>query len=230
MNSLVVFLPGNIAGKFGGELKWSYLLNVPYALFPVLFAHRLFSLPAPANKPQSSSTVTSTIHFLLNLILFPALLAAIALCFFRMFAAIGSPALPAVFWVENVEPYLKDPTLYPLLQMIIFVVYYVPVFIFAACSLYSPPITNNHAQWLADWSAIAFGGALQAQFSYVGPALHNIPTYPEPSWKAVPEQGWDYFVAANALMVLVPFLLFVKYSLLDREVASVNVKKTKKYR
>ena len=39
------------------ELKWSYLLNVPYVLFPLLFARRLFnqrvaSPPPPTKKKQ----------------------------------------------------------------------------------------------------------------------------------------------------------------------------------
>ncbi|PIK61377.1 putative transmembrane 6 superfamily member 1 isoform X2 [Apostichopus japonicus] len=34
MMSLVIFMPGNIAGKFGGDLKVSYVLNFPFVVLP----------------------------------------------------------------------------------------------------------------------------------------------------------------------------------------------------
>jgi hypothetical protein len=108
MNSLVVFLPGNIAGKFGWELKWSYLLNVPYALFPMLFVVRLFSQPTPLDKPTPSSPkakTKKTASFLgrvFDSFLAILLLASVGLVFFRLFASLNSPVEVIRWWKHQV--------------------------------------------------------------------------------------------------------------------------------
>ena len=36
--------------------------------------------------------------------------------------------------------------------------------------------------WLVDYAALIAGGSLQGQFAYVGAAVHNLASYPEPAW------------------------------------------------
>jgi len=207
MNSLVVFLPGNVAGKFGWELQWSYLLNVPYALFPMLFVLRLFSQSKPEQKDKKKTQDEFRIVRILDFFLFFGLIASIFLAFLRLFAALNSPALPAQMWLTHVEPYLSDPTLYPLLQTIIYVVYFVPFYLYAAHYVF---YGGSPSQSVLDWTSIYLGASLQAQFSYVGPALHNIPTYPEPTWRPVPPEGWDYFVVTHAFLTIFPLILWLR--------------------
>jgi len=212
MNSLIVFLPGNLCGKFAPEVKWSYLLNVPYVLFPLLFAVRAFDTSGARKVKAARRTAARSPLDYAILVLSTA---AVPLCFFRFFAAVGSPGPYAQDWVFHVEPYLRDPTLYPLLQCIAYVVYFAPFFIAATYCLVFPPIDPETYTTLADWSAICFGAMLQAQFSFVGPSLHMIPTYPEPTWRPVPAEGWTSFLVAQALLTLLPALLFLRYKSID---------------
>uniref|UniRef100_A0ACB8F0Z1 Uncharacterized protein n=1 Tax=Sphaerodactylus townsendi TaxID=933632 RepID=A0ACB8F0Z1_9SAUR len=43
--SLVVFLLGNVVGKYGSEIRPAFLLNFPYLLIPIWAARRIFSQP-----------------------------------------------------------------------------------------------------------------------------------------------------------------------------------------
>jgi hypothetical protein len=214
MNSLVVFLPGNVAGKFGGELKWSYLLNVPYVLFPLMFAVRLFGqeghhTTTPTKKsPQRKKSSLSPLTRIIDFIFIIGLIVSLLLAFLRLFAALRSPLPLSVWWRLQVEPYLLDPTLYPLLQTIIYVVYFVPYYIYAITYLVSP--NTPPSQHFLDATCLHLGAALQAQFSFVGPSLHNIPTYPEPTWQPVPAEGWIWFVMAHTLLTILPILLWLR--------------------
>ena len=106
MNSLVVFLPGNIAGRFGSEVKWSYLLNVPYALFPMLFVVRLFGQRTPLDDGDSSPSLKrekiSFMQKIFDLTLAIMFAGLSILAFVRLFASLNSPAIVASWWKNTV--------------------------------------------------------------------------------------------------------------------------------
>eukprot|EP01127_Copromyxa_protea_P003740 TRINITY_DN13529_c0_g1_i1.p1 TRINITY_DN13529_c0_g1~~TRINITY_DN13529_c0_g1_i1.p1 ORF type:complete len:393 (-),score=48.55 TRINITY_DN13529_c0_g1_i1:55-1095(-) len=211
MNSLVVFLPGNVIGKWGAQIKESYLLNVPYVLFPLIFAVREFRKKSPSATLQGKEPVSRGFFLtIIDYILSAWLVFAIGLAFFRAFVVLQSPRNWTNWWISEYEPILSCEGRWPMLQILAHVYFFVPFYICALQSLYSP----RGKTWFPDWAAIHAGAALQGQFSYIYPAVHQIPTfpstYPNQEWKPVPQSGEFVFWAINLSLVVFPVLLFLR--------------------
>ncbi|XP_015271011.1 PREDICTED: transmembrane 6 superfamily member 2 [Gekko japonicus] len=118
--SLLVFLPGNIVGKYGSEIRLAYFLNFPYLLIPIWAARRIFSQPKPlpllmadkVSEEQSRSILQRPLD--LGLVGFFLLSAAFTL--FRGLVVLDCPADVCFDYVYQQEPYLRDPVAYPKVQ------------------------------------------------------------------------------------------------------------------
>ncbi|XP_033122313.1 transmembrane 6 superfamily member 1-like, partial [Anneissia japonica] len=120
MNSIIVFLPGNIAGKFGGNVKASYFLNMPYIIFPLLGAFRFLRSREPVDVPEEEKIKAqkkSIFQRPFDLMMVIYLLISCVFSFIRMLAALNSPIPFAQAYVKFYEPYLLDPVIYPKLQV-----------------------------------------------------------------------------------------------------------------
>jgi len=231
MNSIIVFLPGSIIGKFGHELKESFFLNVPYALFPLVFAVREFRKPSPAKQlDQKGGRKVArkwNLFSIIDFLLIAWLLFAIGLAFFRAFIVQGTPRSYSAWWVKNYEPILLDESKWPTLQVMTYVYFFVPFYICAVNSLLFP----NGKTWFPDWTAIHMGAALQAQFSYIYPAVHQIPiapsTYPNQTFVPVPKSGETVFWIINLSLVVMPILLFLRVCFVDQSYWAHLVEKVK---
>lgn len=226
MNSLVVFLPGNVIGKFGSQIKESYLLNLPYILFPLVFAVREFRKESPASAAKGREPVRRGFFLLLiDVILACWLVFAIVLAFFRAFVVMNSPREWTNWWIEGFEPILTCEGKWPILQILAYVYYFVPFYVAALNSLYDP----RGKTWFPDWAAIHAGAALQGQFSYIYPAVHQIPTfpstYPNLTWVPIPASGEFVFWAINLSLVVFPVLLFLRACFVNQGYWSVPKEK-----
>jgi len=215
MNSLIVFLPGNVVGKFGNNLKESYFLNVPYVLFPLIFAVRQFRKPSPAATTRKTNESRGFFLGVLDCLLIVSLLLSTLVAFFRAFVAIDSPI--GRWYVQGVEPIISCEGKWPKLQLFAYVYYFVPFYLSAINSLINP----DGKTWFPDWTCVAFGAALQGQFSYIFPAIHQIPThpstYPKGKWIPIPAEGENIFWVINfGLYVVVPALLFFRVCFVDQ--------------
>eukprot|EP00743_Colponemidia_sp_Colp-15_P002316 GILK01002511.1.p1 GENE.GILK01002511.1~~GILK01002511.1.p1 ORF type:complete len:402 (-),score=24.45 GILK01002511.1:43-1113(-) len=220
LNSIIVFLPGNAIGKFGQSIKPSYLLNVPYALFPLIFGLRLLNQRDQhaaefVRRVKSTRPLGSIWGRPLDLLFVVFLAFATVFCTFRALVAFGSPISFCRWWLSDVEPYISDPTSYPVLQMAVYALYFAPFFVGAMMALIKP----SGCSWLPDWAAIAAGGLAQGQFSYIGAALHVPAPYPEPAWKPVPTHTLSLFLCVNVALVVVPQLLALRCCAGDRPAA-----------
>ena len=56
MNSMIVFLPGNVLGPWGHEVQLSYLLNIPYTFFPISFFILLLSQTKFNNNNRNNNS------------------------------------------------------------------------------------------------------------------------------------------------------------------------------
>ncbi|XP_002733224.2 transmembrane 6 superfamily member 1-like [Saccoglossus kowalevskii] len=171
INSMVVFMPGNLIGKNGRNVKASYFLNTPYVIIPLMMLHRLLSSKRKLNTPQdkvAKSQKKSLLWRPLDILLIVSLLFAIAVASVRGMAALDSPMTTTQVYLQRYEPYLTDDVIYPKLQMLVYLFYFVPYYIMAVYSLIYPG-----KQWMIDWSIIHAGAAAQAQFTHIGCSFHD---------------------------------------------------------
>ncbi|XP_041464089.1 transmembrane 6 superfamily member 1-like [Lytechinus variegatus] len=201
LNSMVVFMPGNVSGKYGSNVKSSYFLNIPYVLFPILVALKCLRQRPETNveradvvAAQKKSIWKRPLDVFFVLFLFFAIL----ISFLRMAAALKSPASIAVYYLKNFEPYFQDPVLYPMIQALVYWFYFVPYFVAAIYGFLNPGCT-----WMSDWALLSAGASAQAQFSHIGSSLHSRTPY----IYRVPSDGLTAFWIINVALMLVPQLI-----------------------
>ncbi|XP_071965659.1 transmembrane 6 superfamily member 1-like isoform X2 [Antedon mediterranea] len=201
MNSIVVFLPGNIAGKFGADLKASYLLNMPYIIFPLLGAYRFLQSRKPVNIPKEQLKLRqnkSIFQRPFDLVMVIYLVLSCAFSLLRMLAAMDSPIPFAQTYVKFYEPYLLDPVIYPKLQMLVYWFYFTP---YRLCAIYG--LLYPGCEWMSDWALIHAGAAIQGQFSHIGSSLHSRTPY----ILRVPINTRPTFWVINLALLVFPQLL-----------------------
>ncbi|NXH11679.1 TM6S2 protein, partial [Bucco capensis] len=202
MMSILVFLLGNLIGKYSSELSPSFLLNLPYILIPIWAGLRLFQQPKvlPFLSPEKVAEEQRKHLYQrpqdVGLLLLLLLIAAFT--FFRGMVVLDCPADSCFDYIYQHEPYLRDPVAYPKVQMLIYMFYFLP---FLCLSIYGLLLPG--CSWLPDWSLVFAGAVAQAQFSHVGSSLHTRTPFPYQT----PEDVWWSFLLTNLLYALGPLLL-----------------------
>ncbi|XP_074422057.1 transmembrane 6 superfamily member 2 isoform X2 [Larus michahellis] len=202
MMSIVVFLLGNLIGKYSSDLSPSFLLNLPYILIPLWAGVRLFQQPKalPCLSPEKVAKEQGKCLYQrpqdMGLVL--VLLLTAAFTFFRGMVVLDCPADSCFEYIYQHEPYLRDPVGYPKVQMLIYLFYVLPFFCLSIYGLVLPGCS-----WLPDWSLVFAGAIAQAQFSHLGSSLHARTPFPYQT----PEDVWWSFLLTNVLYALGPQLL-----------------------
>jgi hypothetical protein len=236
LNSMIVLFVGSAVGNHAHHIKPSYLLNIPYALFPSIFLYRILQA-----RPDAASVGTAVVttaapkaqrkprwHWLLDVPLMALTFACMSLCVIRALSVLRSTLPLAELYSTPSwgEAHLHDESAYPVLQMLIYAFYLLPYFVWAMVRLGNPWMTNGDAAAEAseasaassfrDWTVVALGAVLQGGFSYVGAALHQGSAYESRLWRGQNMKDihpFLVFVAANALMVLTPLLILLRIHL-----------------
>uniref|UniRef100_A0A4W3GV11 Transmembrane 6 superfamily member 1 n=1 Tax=Callorhinchus milii TaxID=7868 RepID=A0A4W3GV11_CALMI len=164
--STIVFLPGNLVGKYATKLNPASLLNIPYIVLPIWAGHRIYKQPL---KNESTPKVI-----------------------------LDCPIEMSRQYLQQQEPYLKDPAAYPKIQMLVYMFYTVP---FCIISLYGLSVPG--CSWLPDFALLHAGGLAQAQFSHIGASLHSRTPY---AYRVL-EEAQLFFLIINVLYGLMPQLL-----------------------
>ncbi|XP_027560616.1 transmembrane 6 superfamily member 2 [Neopelma chrysocephalum] len=203
--SVVVFLLGNMIGKYSSELSPSFLLNLPYILLLLWAGVRLFQQPKEPlllspekvleeqrkplyRRPQDAALVL-------------VLLLMASFTFFRGMVVLDCPADSCFEYIYQHEPYLRDPVAYPKVQMLIYMFYALPFFLLCIYGLVVPGCS-----WLPDWSLVFAGAVAQAQFSHLGSSLHARTPFP---YQTPDDVLWS-FLLSNILYALGPQLLVLR--------------------
>nr|XP_020139431.1 transmembrane 6 superfamily member 2 [Microcebus murinus] len=200
--SVLVFLPGNILGKYSSEVRPSFFLTVPYVLAPCWAGMRVFtqSRAPPCCTPDAvqQEQRKGLLQRPADLALVAYLILAGFFTLFRGLVVLDCPMDACFAYIYQYEPYLRDPVAYPKVQMLVCMFYVLPFYGLAAYALTFPGCS-----WLPDW-ALVFAGALgQAQFSHMGASTH----LRTPFTYRVPEDTWTCFFLSNLLYALGPHLL-----------------------
>eukprot|EP01087_Luapelamoeba_hula_P023073 TRINITY_DN842_c2_g1_i1.p1 TRINITY_DN842_c2_g1~~TRINITY_DN842_c2_g1_i1.p1 ORF type:complete len:400 (-),score=54.29 TRINITY_DN842_c2_g1_i1:304-1503(-) len=217
INSLIVLFAGSATGVWGTVIKPSFLLNVPYALFPIIFVFRILNKRAdhPSSKP---STHRSLLLRPLDLLFALAFVGLICRAVFYALASAGSPVAPIRNYRDNIDTYLGDASGFPLVQAMTVAYYFVPVFIACIYGLVYPA----NAHWLPDYAALLAGASTQAQISYMGGALYPSGNRSD-NWRPVSQEAMPTFLLANLAPLVIPQLFAVYCCLLKQNSSSSNI-------
>ncbi|KAL6038407.1 hypothetical protein STEG23_013301 [Scotinomys teguina] len=156
--SLLVFLPGNILGKYSSEIRPAFFLAILYILVPCWAGVRIFSqscaptscTPDMVQEEQKKGLLQRPAD--LTLVMYLILAAFFTL--FRGLVVLDCPTDACFIYIYQYEPYLRDPVAYPKLQMLMYLFYALPFYCLAAYALTFPGCS-----WLPDW-ALVFAGAI----------------------------------------------------------------------
>ncbi|XP_005682141.2 PREDICTED: transmembrane 6 superfamily member 2 isoform X1 [Capra hircus] len=205
--SILVFLPGNILGKYSSEIRPTFFLTIPFLLVPCWAGLRVFNqtqvptccTPNMVEEDQRKGLLRRPVD--LALIIY--LIFAAFFTLFRGLVVLDCPMDACFVYIYQYEPYLRDPVTYPKVQlcapqMLVNMFYVLPFYGLAIYALIFPGCS-----WLPDW-ALVFAGAIgQAQFSHMGASMH----LRTPFTYRVPEDAWASFFVCNLLYALGPHLL-----------------------
>eukprot|EP00128_Syssomonas_multiformis_P009144 Colp12_sorted_trinity150504_noHs@26675 len=212
-NSMIVLLGGAVTGRYGDEVKPSFFLNVPYAFYPLLFGwqtmqRRVLYIAESSKKAKAPETFEnpSILSRPMDFIFMLYLIAATMFGVFRTLVVLGSPLPWAVWWADNVEPYLRDTSGFPLVQMLVYGFFFTSFYLGGINALLYPRFSS----WFPDWAALHAGAALQAQFSFTMSSLHVPNAYPDALWRGVAPGGETLFFVANIALAVVPQLLALR--------------------
>lgn len=119
--TILVFLPGNVLGKYSSEIRPAFLLAILYVLVPCWAGLRIFSQP---RAPISCSLYAVQDEQRKGLLQRPAdlglviyLILAAFFTLFRGLVVLDCPTDSCFVYIYQYEPYLRDPVAYPKLQV-----------------------------------------------------------------------------------------------------------------
>ncbi|XP_034036738.1 transmembrane 6 superfamily member 2 [Thalassophryne amazonica] len=203
--NMSVFIAGIVAGKYGSDIRPAFWLNFFFLFVPIWGAITLFT--RPKDRPliggynaQHAQTMR-LIWRPLDLILVLLLLAAIVFTVLRGLVALDSPLEVCSVYLNQYEPYLKDPVGYPRVMMLHFFFYGLPLLGAFVYGLIRPGCT-----WMPDWTVFFAGAMIQCQWAHVGASLHP---HTAPPFRIPDDVFWSV-LAANVLYAATPILVAMR--------------------
>ncbi|NXW81206.1 TM6S2 protein, partial [Hirundo rustica] len=200
--SAVVFLLGNLIGKYSPELSPSFLLNLPFLLLLTWAGRRLLQQPralpslSPEEVPGGSRGSRGDLGGISGVPAIPCPVPPVP-----PQVVLDCPADSCFDYTYLHEPYLRDPVGYPKVQMLILLFYLLPFLLLAIHGLALPGCCC-----LPDCSLLCAGAVAQAQFAHLGSSLHSRTPFPYQT----PDEVLGSFLVSNALYALCPGLLALR--------------------
>ncbi|KAM9765838.1 transmembrane 6 superfamily member 1-like [Menidia menidia] len=194
----IVYILGNAVGKYGTQVSPLFILHMFYVSVSVWTCFRIFSQPS-ARAAQPTNTQEDQrkglLHRPLDVLFIIYLIPALGFCVFRGLVALDCSSKWCKNYMQQYEPYLKDPSAYPKVQMLVSMLYSGPYYVIALYGLLVPG-----CEWMPELTLVHSGALAQAQFSHIGASLHTRTPF---SYR-VPAESQSVFLLINVLYTLVP--------------------------
>ncbi|XP_074522794.1 transmembrane 6 superfamily member 1-like isoform X2 [Halichoeres trimaculatus] len=192
---VIVYILGNAVGKYGTHIGPLFFLHVMYISVSIWACFRVFSQPPVRDIKLTGDERRSLLSRPLDLLFIIYLIPAFAFCVFRGLIVLDCSSIWCQEYTQQYEPYLRDPSAYPKLQMLVSMLYSGPYFIITLYGLMVPG-----CEWMPDLTLVHSGALAQAQFSHIGASLHTRTPF---SYR-VPADSQLVFLLVNVLYALVP--------------------------
>ncbi|KAM3626248.1 uncharacterized protein V6R79_025600 [Siganus canaliculatus] len=195
----IVYILGNAVGKYGTHVGPLFILHMLYISISVWACFRIFSQPSTWDIQNMKTAERKRLRDRPTDLLFAIyLITAFAFCVFRGLIVLDCSGTWVQNYTQQYEPYLKDPSSYPKIQMLVSMLYSGPYYIIAVYGLIVPG-----CEWMPDLTLIHSGALAQAQFSHIGASLHTRTPF---SYR-VPADSQSVFLLVNILYTIVPQVL-----------------------
>ncbi|XP_078030579.1 transmembrane 6 superfamily member 1-like isoform X1 [Epinephelus lanceolatus] len=194
----IVYILGNAVGKYGTQVTPLFLLHMLYIAVSVWACFRVFSQPSTRDAQLTDIQRDGRKGILQrpqDLLFVIYLIPAFAFCVFRGLVVLDYSGKWYQGYTQHYEPYLKDPSAYPKVQMLVSMLYSGPYYIITLYGLMVPG-----CEWMPDLTLVHSGALAQAQFTHIGASLHTRTPF---SYR-VPADGQSVFLLFNILYALVP--------------------------
>ncbi|XP_028436873.1 transmembrane 6 superfamily member 1 [Perca flavescens] len=194
----IVYILGNAVGKYGTHVSPLFLLHMLYISVSVWACFRTFSQPSTRDAQFPSIQEVERkclLHRPLDLLFVIYLILAFAFCVFRGLVVLDCSSKWCQVYTQQYEPYLKDPSAYPKVQMLLSMLYSGPYYIITLYGLMVPG-----CEWMPDLTLVHSGALAQAQFTHIGASLHTRTPF---SYR-VPAHSQPVFLLVNVLYAVVP--------------------------
>ncbi|XP_049573303.1 transmembrane 6 superfamily member 1 isoform X1 [Syngnathus scovelli] len=202
----IIYLLGNAVGKYETEMGPFFFLHLLYIFVSVWACFRIFSHPSTQivelTNIQEAQRMT-LFQRPLDLCFVICLIPAIIFCVFRGLVALDCSNTLCQLYVQHYEPYVKDPSAYAKIHMLVSMLYSSPYYIMTLYSLLVPG-----CEWMLDLTLVHSGAIAQAQFSHIGASLHTRTPF---SYR-VPVDNQTVFLLVNILYAVVPQALCYRYT------------------
>ncbi|XP_030579298.1 transmembrane 6 superfamily member 1 isoform X3 [Archocentrus centrarchus] len=197
----MVYILGNAVGKYGTHVGPLFILHILYISLSVWACFRILTQPSTRDVELTDieeAQRTGLLHRHLDLVFIIYLIPALAFCVFRGLVVLDCSSKWCQDYTQQYEPYLKDPSAYPKVQMLVSMLYFGPYYIITLYGLLVPG-----CEWMPDLTLVHSGALAQAQFSHIGASLHTRTPF---SYR-VPVDSQPVFLLVNVLYTLVPQVL-----------------------
>ena len=197
MTSQFVVLVGTLSGSFSDKLEYSAWMNVIFLALPAWVFYKFLVKPITVKHLNKSKEISS-IGTLYDAILCMLLLVLSVFALMRGLGALGS-RFPVIKWyVDNCEPYIKDPANFGSSWVLYTAIYGIP---FQFCAIYG--LIKPGCQWMLNLCVFYAAGMLQGTFTYL-----SYSWYPSAEKQYIIPQNQFYFVVSiNVLLVVTAHLL-----------------------
>ncbi|KAG7277870.1 hypothetical protein CRUP_001322 [Coryphaenoides rupestris] len=189
------------------EPMWVLCSSCTYPMWWCVFGacFRIFRQPSTLESQVKNIQLVqgqSVLQRPLDIVFIIYLVLATAFCIFRGLVVLDCSSEWCKEYAQKYEPYLKDPSAYPKIQMLVGMLYSGPYYIMALYGLVVPG-----CEWMPDLTLVHSGALAQAQFAHIGASLHTRTPF---SYR-VPATSQLVFLLLNLLYGLLPQALCYRW-------------------